>query len=117
MRGRQSSPDLLASAGLRETYYPGPGQRGIRSPHPQGYLFAQDGKLLDITRFDPSVAGAAGQMIATPTDMNKFLVALQDGRLLKPRELANMRRTVSPPAFPRGGATGWARSGSSSAAG
>ncbi|MEU1605742.1 serine hydrolase domain-containing protein [Micromonospora matsumotoense] len=93
---------ILKPAGLRETYYPGPGQRGIRAPHPQGYLFAQDGKLMDITRFDPSIAGAAGQMIATPTDMNKFLVALQDGRLLKPRELAKMRRTVSAPRLPEG---------------
>jgi D-alanyl-D-alanine carboxypeptidase len=93
---------VLKPAGLRETYYPGPGERGIRSPHPQGYLMAQDGKLMDITEFDPSIAGAAGQMIATPTDMNRFLVALQDGRLLKPRELAKMRRTVSAPGFPAG---------------
>ncbi|GIE36694.1 serine hydrolase [Actinoplanes italicus] len=93
---------ILKPIGLRETYYPGPGERDIRTPHPQGYLMGQDGKLMDITRFDPAIAGAAGQMIATPTDMNKFLVALQDGRLLKPRELAEMRRTVSAPGFPEG---------------
>jgi D-alanyl-D-alanine carboxypeptidase len=28
--------------GLTETYYPSPGDRGIRAPHPQGYLPARD---------------------------------------------------------------------------
>jgi D-alanyl-D-alanine carboxypeptidase len=101
---------IINRIGLTETYYPGPGDRDIRAPHPRGYLPAKDdagnviaGSLVDITRFDPSIAGAAGQMIATPSDVNKFLVALQDGRLLKPRELAEMRRTVDAPGFP----TGW----------
>ncbi|MEV8440711.1 serine hydrolase domain-containing protein [Actinosynnema sp. NPDC051121] len=92
---------IINRIGLKETYYPGPGDREIRAPHPQGYLPPTDdkgnevpGELIDITRFDPSIAGAAGQMIATPSDVNKFLVALQTGRLLKPREMAEMRQTV-----------------------
>ena len=92
---------IVDRLGLKETYYPGPGVRGIRSPHPQGYLFAPErdgevakGDLVDITRFDPSVAGAAGQMIATPSDVNEFLVALKDGRLLEAPELAAMQETV-----------------------
>ncbi|MEV6718516.1 serine hydrolase domain-containing protein [Lentzea sp. NPDC051208] len=95
---------IINRIGLKETYYPGPGDRDIRTPHPQGYLGSVDdqgkpiaGKLTDITRFDPSVAGAAGQMIATPSDINKFLVALQDGRLIKPSRLAEMRQTVEAP--------------------
>jgi D-alanyl-D-alanine carboxypeptidase len=60
------------------------------------------GELVDITRFDPSIAGAAGQIIATPSDLNKFMVVLQDGRLLKPRQLAEMRQTVEAPGFPPG---------------
>ncbi|WP_218133761.1 serine hydrolase domain-containing protein [Lentzea fradiae] len=97
---------IIKPAGLKETYYPGPGDREIRSPHPRGYLFEKTdkgepipGKLVDITRFDPSIAGAAGQMIATPSDINKFLVALES-RLLKPRELAEMRKTVETALFP-----------------
>lgn len=100
---------VINRAGLKETYYPGPGDRDIRAPHPRGYLFAKDdkgnpilGELVDITRFDPSIAGAAGQIIATPSDLNKFLVALQDGRLLKPGQLAEMRQTVEAPGFPPG---------------
>ncbi|WP_367131878.1 serine hydrolase domain-containing protein [Saccharothrix sp. HUAS TT1] len=95
---------IINRIGLRETYYPGPGDRDIRDPHPQGYLPPRDdqgkptgGALIDITRFDPSVASAAGQMIATPSDVNKFLVALQDGRLLKPGRLAEMRQAVDAP--------------------
>ncbi|WP_447006720.1 serine hydrolase domain-containing protein [Saccharothrix isguenensis] len=100
---------IINRIGLKETYYPGPGDREIRTPHPRGYLPSRDangkvipGELTDITRFDPSIAGAAGQMIATPSDVNKFLVALNDGRLLKPRELADMRKTIEAPGFPAG---------------
>jgi D-alanyl-D-alanine carboxypeptidase len=100
---------IINRIGLRETYYPGPGDRDIRAPHPRGYLPPKDeqgkpvaGDLVDITRFDPSIAGSAGQMIATPSDVNKFLVALQEGRLLTPRGLAEMRRTVEAPGFPDG---------------
>lgn len=95
---------VIDRVGLTETYYPGPGDRGIRSPHPRGYLPPEDdrgeptgGDLIDITRFDPSIAGAAGQMIATPSDVNKFLVALQDGRLIEPGRLAEMRQSVEAP--------------------
>ncbi|MBB5807930.1 D-alanyl-D-alanine carboxypeptidase [Saccharothrix ecbatanensis] len=97
---------IINRIGLKETYYPGPGDRDIRAPHPRGYLLPKDdegepiaGDLIDITRWDPSIAAAAGQMIATPSDVNKFLVALQDGRLLKPGRLAEMRQTVDAPGF------------------
>ncbi|MFE9746407.1 serine hydrolase domain-containing protein [Saccharothrix saharensis] len=100
---------IINRIGLKETYYPGPGDRDIRAPHPQGYLLpkddqgeAIDGDLIDITRFDPSIAGAAGQMIATPSDVNKFLVALQAGRLLTPGRLAEMRQAVDARNFPDG---------------
>jgi D-alanyl-D-alanine carboxypeptidase len=92
---------IIDRLGLSETYYPGPGDRTIRKPHAKGYLPVEEGKLADITEFDPSIAGAAGQMIATPSDLNKFLVGLHTGRLLKPREQAEMRRTV-PTSFPPG---------------
>lgn len=100
---------IINRIGLTETYYPGQGDREIRAPHPRGYMMPKDangkpidGELIDITRFDPSIAGAAGQMIATPSDVNKFLVALQDGRLLKPNRLAEMRQTVATSGWPDG---------------
>ena len=92
---------IIDRLGLSETYYPGPGDRTIRKPHPKGYLpVGEDGTLVDITEFDPSIAGAAGQMIATPSDVNKFLVGLHTGKLLEPRELAEMRKTVEAEPLP-----------------
>jgi D-alanyl-D-alanine carboxypeptidase len=93
---------IIDRLGLSGTYYPGPGDRTIRKPHPKGYLPVEGGKLVDITEFDPSVAGAAGQIIATPSDVNKFLVGLHTGKLLKPRELAEMRKTVEAKPLPSG---------------
>ncbi|MGW4942016.1 serine hydrolase domain-containing protein [Actinoplanes sp. NPDC004185] len=91
---------IIDRLGLSETYYPGPGDRTIRKPHAKGYLPVEEGKLLDITEYDPSIAGAAGQIIATPSDVNKFLVGLHTGKLLQPRELAEMRKTVAAKLLP-----------------
>ncbi|MFE3152857.1 MULTISPECIES: serine hydrolase domain-containing protein [unclassified Streptomyces] len=66
----------------------------ISGPHPRGY--AQPGKdapLLDITEVDPSVGGAAGGMISSGTDLNRFLGALLRGDLLRPAELREMMKT------------------------
>jgi D-alanyl-D-alanine carboxypeptidase len=94
---------IIDRIGLKHTYYPGPGDRTIRNPHPHGYLPVDEkGTLVDITAFDPSIAGAAGQIIGTPSDLNRFLVALHTGKLLKPRELAEMRKTVPATGMPNG---------------
>jgi D-alanyl-D-alanine carboxypeptidase len=50
--------------------------------------------LTDTTVFNPTAADAAGDMITTPTDLARFWQALQQGRLLKPRQLAQLHRTV-----------------------
>lgn len=83
---------ILKPAKLHETYWPGVGDKTIRQPHAKGYLpDPETGKWVDITQLDPSIAWAAGQMISTPSDLNKFLVALQNGKLIKPATLAEMR--------------------------
>lgn len=77
---------------LRETYVPRTST--IPGPHPRGY--AQPGEeapLLDITKIGPSVGGAAGGMISSGTDVNRFLGALLRGDLLRPAELREMMRT------------------------
>ncbi len=43
---------------------------------------------------DPSWGWAAGQLISTTSDLNQFLYALLDGRLLPAAELDQMRTTV-----------------------
>ncbi|MFG2060998.1 serine hydrolase domain-containing protein [Micromonospora sp. NPDC048871] len=92
---------ILDRAGLRNTYWPGVGDQSIRKPYANGYLpHPETGKWTEITRLDPSIGGAAGQMISTPSDLNRFLVALQNGKLIKPATLAQMR--AGNPFYPGG---------------
>ncbi|MEU4807173.1 serine hydrolase domain-containing protein [Actinosynnema sp. NPDC023587] len=54
----------------------------------------------DVTLQNTTWAGAAGEMISTTEDANTFLQALFGGRVLKPAQLAEMKRTVPvPPDF------------------
>lgn len=84
---------IIEPLGLRDTYFPGAGETGIRTPHPIGYQVV-DGKRIDYTDQDPSWAGAAGAMIATGADLNTFFTALHGGKLLPQAQLDEMRRTV-----------------------
>jgi D-alanyl-D-alanine carboxypeptidase len=52
---------------------------------------------VDVTNLSPSWAWAAGAMVATPRDWDRFLSALLAGRLLPPAQLAEMRTTVEDP--------------------
>ncbi|MDJ0437967.1 serine hydrolase domain-containing protein [Rhodococcus qingshengii] len=86
---------IFAPIGLRDTYFPSPGDMTIRGPHPKGYhRTAPDSPLSDVTEMDPSWGWAAGQLISTTSDLNQFLYALLDGRLLPAAELDQMRTTV-----------------------
>ncbi|MYR94479.1 MULTISPECIES: serine hydrolase domain-containing protein [unclassified Streptomyces] len=93
---------VIKKAGLRHTYWPQPGDRTLRAPHPHGYALssAENGKVIDVTTMDPSWGGAAGQMISTPSDLARFARVLLDGKLLPPRQLAEMRKTVDAPLLP-----------------
>ncbi|MFE7601370.1 serine hydrolase domain-containing protein [Streptomyces sp. NPDC057494] len=80
---------------LRHTYFPAPGDRSLREPHPKGYRVTAAGEpLREYTEIDPSAGWAAGQMISTNSDLNRFFTALLGGRLLPPAQLAQMRTTV-----------------------
>ncbi|WP_328928444.1 beta-lactamase family protein [Streptomyces sp. NBC_00190] len=86
---------IIKRIGLRHTYFPAPGEMTIREPHPQGYhRNPADGPLRDFTEMDPSVGWAAGQLISTNSDLNRFFAALLAGRLLPAAQLAEMRTTV-----------------------
>ncbi|PCG81302.1 serine hydrolase [Streptomyces sp. WZ.A104] len=86
---------VVRRAGLRHTYFPAPGDARIREPHPHGYYQeSKERPLRDITEMDPSWGWAAGQMISTSTDLNRFFGELLSGRLLPPAQLAQMRSTV-----------------------
>jgi D-alanyl-D-alanine carboxypeptidase len=86
---------IIKPLGLKDTYWPGIGEKGIRGAHPRGYHFSEQGaEPVDITELDPSWGWAAGQLIASPSDVNRFFRALLDGRLVQPELLAEMKKTV-----------------------
>ena len=94
----QITDRILRPLGLRATYVPATGERELRGRHPRGYHALEPGaQLRDITVLDPSWAWAAGGLVSTPSDLNRFFSALLDGRLLRPGELAQMRTTVEAP--------------------
>ncbi|MFE6866637.1 serine hydrolase domain-containing protein [Kitasatospora sp. NPDC057692] len=84
--------------GLTGTYLPPAGDPAIRGPHARHYtrLFRTDpgAPVHDATEFEPSVFWAAGGMISTAGDLNRFLGALLGGRLLPPDGLREMLTTV-----------------------
>ncbi|MEU7905016.1 serine hydrolase domain-containing protein [Actinoplanes sp. NPDC049118] len=85
---------VLRPLGLRRTSEPGD-RPSLPAPYAKGYQqWAPGGALTDTTLFNPTVADAAGSLITTPTDLARFWQALQDGHLLKPRQLAQLHETV-----------------------
>ncbi|GAB7192119.1 serine hydrolase domain-containing protein [Kineococcus sp. NUM-3379] len=89
---------VVERLGLEDTYLPAPGERAIRGRHVRGYHSAEPGgELRDITELDASWAWAAGGLVSTPRDLDRFFSALLAGDLLAPAELAQMRTTVEAP--------------------
>ncbi|WP_027502121.1 serine hydrolase domain-containing protein [Rhodococcus sp. UNC363MFTsu5.1] len=74
--------------GMRETSAPG-GSVFIPGLHARGYE-PVDGRLVDVTELNPSWGGAAGELISSTADLDLFLTALVDGRLLRPAQLAEL---------------------------
>lgn len=54
------------------------------------------GGVIDVTEFNPSVAGASGELITTTSDLNRFTSALLAGRILPQPELSVMKTVVAP---------------------
>ncbi|MFD5026308.1 serine hydrolase domain-containing protein [Streptomyces sp. NPDC058373] len=93
--GEEITNRIIRPLGLKDTYWPKAGERGVRGAHPKGYASATPGgPLEDITRLDPSQAWAAGQLVTTPRDLNRFFSALLGGEVLDAAELKEMTTTV-----------------------
>jgi len=94
---------IVKPLGLRHTYLPGTTPT-VPRPHAVGYQRFSGpgatpddprlGEPIDATLLNPSVAGAAGEIISTTHDTDTFLRALISGKVLKPVQLAEMQRTV-----------------------
>jgi D-alanyl-D-alanine carboxypeptidase len=92
---------------LARTGLPAPGHRSIKGAHAHGYA-ELDGETIDITRVDPSFAGAAGAcaLVTTVQDLARFLDALFRGRLFRRR--ATLRQMLDlAPAQGEGGLDGY----------
>lgn len=92
--GAEITHRIIEPLGLRDTYYPAPDEIDIRGPHPVGYTEI-GGQRVDYTSQNVSAAGAAGAMVATGADLNRFFTALLDGKLIAPAQLAEMKSVRS----------------------
>ena len=92
---------------LTHTSLPAPGDRAVKGAHAHGYGVL-DGRLIDLTSTDPSMAGAAGggALVTTVADLAQFLDALLRGRLFRhPDTLKRMLEFE--PAPDQGGQVGY----------
>lgn len=94
LQGRITLPNQLT-----ETYLPRTSELDFRGPHPQGYALV-DGVRTDVSRQEPSTMWAAGGVISTGDDLNRFFLALLDGRIVADAELREMLATREADDFP-----------------
>ncbi|MGW1602478.1 serine hydrolase domain-containing protein [Streptomyces eurythermus] len=94
---------ILRPLHLDSTSVPG---TSARLPGPSGRAYSKltgelagtgepDSPTYDVTEFNPSFAGAAGEMISDNRDLNRFYRALLSGRLLRKPQLEKMMTPVS----------------------
>jgi D-alanyl-D-alanine carboxypeptidase len=78
---------------LAQTTYP-TRQTQLPNPYAHGYFMLGPPTLTDLSAFSPSLSGAAGAIVSTVDDVAVFYRALLSGRLLKPAQLAGMKKTL-----------------------
>ncbi|MFE1829594.1 serine hydrolase domain-containing protein [Streptomyces yangpuensis] len=85
---------ILKPLGLRGTSFPGRTGTRIHGPHNRGYqaIPTADGsrELRDVTEWNSSDRWAAGDIISTTADLERFTVALFGGRLVPKDRLEEM---------------------------
>ncbi|QOV41514.1 beta-lactamase family protein [Streptomyces ferrugineus] len=79
---------IIAPLGLTGTSFPG-SRTSLPAPH--GRAYSTGGA--DVTELDPRVAGAAGELVTTLADLDRFYAALLGGRLLPSHWLREMLDT------------------------
>ncbi|MGV9305596.1 serine hydrolase domain-containing protein [Nonomuraea sp. NPDC003727] len=89
---------ITGPLGLSGTYLPRADDLTIRGPHSLHYTRLNspepDAKIYDVTELNTSPFWAAGGMISTAGDLNRFFRALLGGRLLPPAQQREMFTTV-----------------------
>jgi D-alanyl-D-alanine carboxypeptidase len=94
---QEVSRRVIGPLGLTGTYLPASGHRSIVSAHAHGYG-ELDGRRIDVTGVDPSMAGAAGgsALVTTVHDLARFLNSLLKGRLFRHRETLRQMLAFAP---------------------
>lgn len=80
---------ILTPLALTGTYLPATGETTLRTPHPTGYS-TDEGTVTDVTRMEPSVPWAAGALVSTGADLNRFYAALLAGQVVPHPHLRDM---------------------------
>jgi D-alanyl-D-alanine carboxypeptidase len=88
---REIEDRVLHPLGLDRTRWTGTSHT-LPRPHAEGYQLFGPGSLVDVT--DQVAVDHETSFATTTRDENRFLRALLAGRLLPPRQLAEMKRTV-----------------------
>ncbi|MFB7211646.1 serine hydrolase domain-containing protein [Streptomyces sp. NPDC056255] len=78
----QVSRRVLEPLHLKDTYFPGTDPT-VRGPHNHGYQLFGTGELRDVTVWGATDAWAAGDLISTTADLERFTRALFDGRVVR----------------------------------
>ncbi|HEX6525488.1 MAG TPA: serine hydrolase domain-containing protein [Streptosporangiaceae bacterium] len=97
--GQEIRARILRPLHLDHTTVPG-ADPTLPAPHADGYQALTDGgrkRLVDVTTMNQSLAWAAGEMISTTQDLDRFITALFHGDLLPP---AQLREAFSIPDVP-----------------
>ncbi|PWK67160.1 D-alanyl-D-alanine carboxypeptidase [Streptomyces sp. CG 926] len=85
---------ILRPLGLGQTSFPSRTQTGIPGPHNRGYqaVVGTDGsrELRDVTEWNSSDRWAAGDIISTTADLERFTGALFSGRVVPAEQLEEM---------------------------
>ncbi|MER5501126.1 serine hydrolase domain-containing protein [Streptomyces sp. NPDC002561] len=94
--GKEIGNRIVKPLKLHATSVPG---TGSRMPEPNSRAYSKlspgtDGPVHDVTDLNPSIAGAAGEMVSDANDLQTFYRALLKGQLLPKAEMKEMTDTV-----------------------
>ncbi|QEU92134.1 class A beta-lactamase-related serine hydrolase [Streptomyces kanamyceticus] len=88
---------IIEPLGLTHTFSAGT-RTGLPRPHAKGYhQFKPGGPLVDSTKMSMTWGSSAGDLVTNSTDLARFWRALLGGKLLAPKQLAQMQKTVPAP--------------------
>ncbi|WP_197287643.1 serine hydrolase domain-containing protein [Streptomyces apocyni] len=103
--GTEIEQRVIKPLGLHATRVPGT-EHWVGWPSSRAYSTLSDkpqGRTYDVTELNPSMAGAAGEMISDSGDLNRFFGALLGGELLPAKQLKEMKTTIPVEGEPNAG--------------